>query len=497
MLPLAMIVTRTLPVPSVLAAVLAGDGITLPGHDGAEHAIACFNPHHRDDAAKAMRIDTVRGVYRCYGCGIHGNSWTYLTRIRGLQPQAAEALLAELGWPEELVLLSHDWHQEQERVKSGAAKYMDEPCMTVGGRNGVPLARAIAQHVYRLADRRLVCVRFRYEAIHRRIPKCLTFTPSHRGGWWEALPNSTSVPAEDRHAGELPLYRLPELLEAIAGNDREIWVVADEKCVDAVLALPDTDFSKDGKVPVTCLFGDYRGKPGQCDLAPLRGRRCLLIADTDTRDRNAVLATAKALAKLDCGIRLCLPDGEGGYGVAVAIAEGGYRNMIDWIRKAGIRWFRRGPTVPAVAAYLEDLPDGQWAVEPADRTTGWMPRCPSARDYRNIIGLRGWRSAQTGALGVLSVSLPCARTSPDPGTACASPAGIPSPSRRRSRGSKQQCDDPGVSRRRRQRRRERLGSRQTEAKMADSDWSLEARVIGVGDFSSDLRHELITLTAFI
>ena len=103
---------------------------------------------------------------------------------------------------------------------------------------------------------------------------------------------------------------LSELLEAIEGNDREIWIVADERRVDAVLALPDTDFSKDGKVPVTCLFGDYRGKPRQCDLAPLRGRRCLLIADTDSRDRNAVLATARALAKLDCGIRLCLPDGE-------------------------------------------------------------------------------------------------------------------------------------------------------------------------------------------
>ena len=254
------------PVPSILTAVLAGDGITLPGH-GAEHAIACFNPHHRDDAAMAMRIDTVRGVYRCYGCGIRGNSWTYLTRIKGLQPQAAKALLAELGWPEELFRWSHDWHEEQERVKSGAAKHMDEPCMTVGGRDGVPLARAIAKHDYRLADRRLVCVRYRYEGIHRRIPKCLTFTPSHRGGWWEALPNSTAVPSEDRHAGEIPLYRLPELLEAIEGNDREISIVADERCVDALLSLPDTDFSKGGKAPVTCLFGDYRGDPGQCDLA--------------------------------------------------------------------------------------------------------------------------------------------------------------------------------------------------------------------------------------
>ena len=113
MVTLAMIVTRTLPVPSVLAAVPERDGITLSGHR-AEHAIACFNPHHRDDAAKA---------------------WTYLTRIRGLQPEAAKALLAELGWPEELFRWSHDWHEEQERVKSGAAKYMDEPCMTVGGRN--------------------------------------------------------------------------------------------------------------------------------------------------------------------------------------------------------------------------------------------------------------------------------------------------------------------------------------------------------------------------
>ena len=95
----------------------------------------------------------------------------------------------------------------------------------------------------------LVCVRYRYEAIHRRIPKCLTFTPSHRGGWWEALPNSTAVPTEDRHTGGLPLYRLTELLEAIGGNDREIWIVADERCVDAVLALPDTDFPRTERSP--------------------------------------------------------------------------------------------------------------------------------------------------------------------------------------------------------------------------------------------------------
>ena len=64
MVPPAMAVTHTSPFPSVLAAVLERDGIALPGHR-AEHAIACFNPHHRDDAAMSMRIDTVRGGYRC------------------------------------------------------------------------------------------------------------------------------------------------------------------------------------------------------------------------------------------------------------------------------------------------------------------------------------------------------------------------------------------------------------------------------------------------
>ena len=51
-------------------------------------------------------------------------------------------------------------------------------------------------------------------------------------------------------------------------------------------------------------------------------RRCgaegaFLIADTDHQgpERRAG-DRAKALAKLDCGIRLCLPEGEGGYGVA-------------------------------------------------------------------------------------------------------------------------------------------------------------------------------------
>ena len=256
MVPLAMIVTRTLPVPSVLAAVLAGDGITLPGH-GAEHAIACFNPHHRDDAAKAMRIDTVRGVYRCYGCGIRGNSWTYLTRIRGLQPQAAEALLAELGWPEELVLLSRDRHEEQERVKSGAAKYMDEPCMTVGGRNGVrrrwpePSPSTTTGSPSRRPGMRPLQADEGHSQAYPEVSDVHTFPPGRLvGGASEAEHLGTGRgPA---CAGEpCRSTAFPNSWMAIEGNDREIWIVADERCVErrsATLAGHGL-FQVDGKVP--------------------------------------------------------------------------------------------------------------------------------------------------------------------------------------------------------------------------------------------------------
>ena len=122
--------------------------------------------------------------------------------------------------------------------------------MTVGGRNRVPLARAIAQHVLP-ARRRASGVRplqiRGYSQTHPEVPDVHAFPQGRLVGG--ASEQHSSVPSEDRHAGELPLYRLPELLEAIEGNDREIWIVADERCVDAVLALPDTGFSKDGKVP--------------------------------------------------------------------------------------------------------------------------------------------------------------------------------------------------------------------------------------------------------
>ena len=209
MVLLAMIVTRTLPVPSVLAAVLAGDGITLPGHR-AEHAIACFNPHHRDDAAKAMRIDTVRGGLPLLRVrypwelldlsdpdkGPPATGRRGVARGAGLARRASPLVprlaprtgAREIGRGQVHGRALHDGRRTQRRAPGQSHRPARLPA-----RRRAPGVRPLQI----------------YEGIHRRIPKCLTFTPSHRGGWWEALPNSTSVPTEDRHAGGLPLHQSP------------------------------------------------------------------------------------------------------------------------------------------------------------------------------------------------------------------------------------------------------------------------------------------------
>ena len=42
-------------------------------------------------------------------------------------------------------------------------------------------------------------------------------------------------------------------------------------------------------------------------------------------------ALARALEKLDCTVGLVLPEGEGGYDIADAIAEGGYKAVKAWV----------------------------------------------------------------------------------------------------------------------------------------------------------------------
>ena len=341
-----------------LEVLLDSDGIKLSGH-GEERSIKCFNRHHKSDVP-SLRVNVVKGTYHCHGCGIRGNAWSYLKK-NGYSDRNIKHILSRLGWTDGTIRHALDQIATWERERQGWAKYIDgDPYPAFGGRNGVPRAKCIAQHEYRRADGHLICVRYRYEKLHKKIPKILTFTPSSRGGWWMDEPDSQSIPPESRHHGKLLLYRLPELMRVIKGNDRSIWIVEGEKCVDAVLALNDVPRGK--TPPITCLYGSMYRKPARCDLTPLTGRKVLLIADADTKGRKAMLALARALEKLDCEIRLCLPEGEGGYDITDAGGEGGWKAIVAWINQAGIRRWPMWET--DLKDYLAGSPTSEWVIEP-------------------------------------------------------------------------------------------------------------------------------------
>ena len=368
--------------PGALEFLLQQDGIELPGK-GQERQIKCFNPHHNYNDSPSMRVNVVFGTYRCYGCDIKGNAWTYLTKIKGLDASEARAHLIALGWSEfHFQHASRETNKEAHR-KRGLAMYTDDPYPMIGRGKGT--ARGIMGHKYRLANGKLVCFRVRYQKVSERTPKILSFTPSNRGGWWVTEPDSRAVPLEDRHHSKLPLYRLPELLQTIKDSDQPIWIVEGEKCVDAVLGMKDAPT----KFPTTCLFGSMYGKPAKCDLTPLKGHKCLLFADTDGKGRAAMKALARALEKLDCTVGLVLPEGEGGYDIADAIAEGGYKAVKAWVEDCGIQnW----PTWEhALKKHLNSRPVEVWALDPDQlyAVCGNNNR-PDKRLIRKVAAKAGW-----------------------------------------------------------------------------------------------------------
>lgn len=317
-----------------LIVLLESDGITLPGR-GEERSIKCFNPYHHDDTP-SMRVNVVREVYRCYLCDISGNAWTYLTKIRGYTEANATEILKNLGWTPGTFRHAKNQAQKAQEASSGQARLVAMPPDVVGGKEGVPRAKCIAQHEYRRADGQLICVRYRYEKIHKLIPRVRTFTPASNGDWWCAEPYDTSVPSEDRHDGELPLYRLPGLLEAIEGNDRKIWIVKGENKVDAILQQRPPE---DGLPPVTCLYDGLDGKPTRHDLSPLAGRELLLIADPRAGSHRNMTSLEEFLrSHHDCRARRCLPDGSGGLTIAHAVYghqqySGGISGAREWLSK--------------------------------------------------------------------------------------------------------------------------------------------------------------------
>ena len=159
----------------------------------------------------------------------------------------------------------------------------------------------VAEYDYRNAAGGLLFQTIRYDPKDFRQRR-----PDGKGGW---ISNLTGVPRP------LPLYRLPELTEALARRPRrQILVVEGEKDVDSIRGL--------GLLATCNPMG--AGKWGQVDQTPLRDRIVVVIPDKDEPGRKHARQVARALHRIARKVRLLELPGEG-------------KDVTDWIEAGGTR----------------------------------------------------------------------------------------------------------------------------------------------------------------
>ena len=328
--------------PGALEALLARDGSVLEGA-GENKLVSCWNKagHANGDRNPSMSVNVATSQYNCFGCGATGDAITYLREVHGMTFEDAKNELIGMGWTDERVAESKRQTAAESRKKKGAtAKYFSTPISILTDKNGEERGREIMRHKYHTADGTFIGMKIRYRPTppytEKGFPKLYPWTPASQGGWWMTVPDSKTMPEADRFTGKLPLYRLPELIERLKGTNHEtqIWIVEGEKKVDAILG--SEGFPNTGPPPTTCLWGGFEKTPARLDLSALDGRKVLLVADTDAIGVAKFTKLGHYLRKnLNCTVKVVLPEGEGGYDIADAIGEGGFKQGIKWISNVG------------------------------------------------------------------------------------------------------------------------------------------------------------------
>jgi len=313
---------------STLPLLLKEDGYMPTSESGDQFMYHCFNPNHQDDNP-SLAVNVTKGLYHCFGCGIKGNSYHYLTEYRNLDKAAAMKLLKEnYGWSDERIEMSEEKRKQAETKRQGLPNIYQQ----------LPEKNVVATHDYNLPNGALVCrvLRFKQKVrgSKREQPKTISYTPRSKGGWWCCSPINEHLPEIDKRVGKHPLYRVEHIVKQVG---KVVWIVEGEKCADTLARAKDHPTT--GPVVATSVrLGKTADGFKKNDFEPLRGRKLFLVSDQDEVGRVFMKRLGDYLVENISPERLtyCLPEGQGGYDIHDKIAESGFKGAVEWIKSIGV-----------------------------------------------------------------------------------------------------------------------------------------------------------------
>ncbi len=296
-----------------LEELLREDGVKLSG-SGVQRYGRCPFPDHKD-SNPSLSVNVQEQIYKCHGCGAHGNTWQYLENKRGL-PQ--DEIRRIMGAPEKKV-----------QVRKKPIQYYKQ----------LPKARE-AGYAYYDTKGKLCFAVCRFPPGYRGRKKKSFQAWSHvrKKGWRPKM----------LHKGKRPLYRLSQILGA--PEKYQIMVVEGEKCVETV----ETHF----KGAIVTTWSGGAGNEGYTDFSPLHGRSVLLISDEDEKGREAMLNVGTMLAPHCKNLRIVLSQGDT------------KDDMHDWLEEGG-RTLAQAKITGQVRDYSEVAPsmdqDAEAFEEPGEK----------------------------------------------------------------------------------------------------------------------------------
>ena len=302
--------------------------------------IRCFSPKHNDRTA-SLSVNVAKDRYHCFGCGISGGPYTYLTEIRGFSSKQAMELLEKMGSTRAYTGAEINQRREKESANKRQPKTTDHILKDFTARNGIN-KKLVAQYDYTNLDGEILFCVARYEwdnATGKRNKSFLQYTKRRTAeGWYMAGPTNTMLPDPEK-LDILPLYNIANAVNRIAKAveaDRrvQVWVVEGEKCAEIARRVTKKDGKPMNPVVVSPCGGSSK-RVEATDWSPLYGQKVLVWADADEAGRNFAKAIGKHLFNNQCEVKFVMPPGDDGYDVADAISIGGWDKLVQFLDASG------------------------------------------------------------------------------------------------------------------------------------------------------------------